>query len=458
MNSVNSILGKPCVLFTECGAEFQCVFSLSNKNIWINASAFNDYAIEFVKNRRSDEFSKLCGEISGTPVTAISTISGTSYCTIGSIDLSMFLDKLIIGVKSFDELVINSISAEIPALDWFYMDTAIIMDFESTHPSFSLKLDEPLSAKWFNGKINIYRKYTFSDSFSGSSHLNRNILEFNSTKGVSLRYACQRLFETHSLFVFLADSGINVLPEMNIRLKGDENLYSIYFNDMEYFNKEISSPFRIRYNTTKGKYNSIIKNWNTFYSRNKEVVELYVEIVAKHSRRVNRFLDLARIIETYSKRNRDNDAKNICRKYNVNCKSSSCSNCETCGQYYRYLEMFITYGRALPTNAYLPSIFNRNMSLNTNKIETTCNDITLLRNHYAHYGEPRGKNKVADKRRLSKLLKSQFVYGRYSNLLHLLMLSVIYNQLGFLDDEIRVALTGGESGRFGDTLEVIYGK
>jgi hypothetical protein len=429
MNEVDSILYNVCTLQTKDGSSFTGYLYKPKKNIWANLRPENNQAINLLRSNCT-VLPILCGKINGTEVTALNAyIFSNPWHSDGTCKVLLFFDTLIIGKSTYEPIKTKHIYTNIPALEWLGLNSEL---------------------RILTNSSNIY--------------IRDCALGINFTRKTGVSDALKRLFAFRQLLCLFADYGVNFNETFYIRFGEIKNVFgviqtdkngrplvntsTIFLNNIEYFNHAVDVPFRICYEDVKGNFQKIYDKWLDFKFNNEPLIEVYIEILANKSTKINRFLDLARIIESFSRKNRPQEVMKVSRRYNPKCKIK-CTNCEKCGQYYRYIEMFTAYGNILPLSQYLPNIFNRNGNVSLYKIKKLCHEITLLRNHYTHYGEPQGKNTKKDKLLLNKLLKHPLIYGYFSDILHLLVLAAIYRAIGLPDEIIRKALYGGENGRFG---------
>jgi hypothetical protein len=197
----------------------------------------------------------------------------------------------------------------------------------------------------------------------------------------------------HSLLVLFADSGVDFPSELEIEY--DCNLCSVFINASDFYEKVIDMPFRIRYWRVKDKFQEICANYKALYEENLSLFHTYFEIIRGHSGKINRFLDLARIIESYSRKNRKSEVKRTCHVFNTNCKrkTANVKDCETCkckneiSQKIRYIDIFTGFGGNLTKDTYLPDIFmdTKPTEIDNTKILDVCENITALRNYHTHY-------------------------------------------------------------------------
>ncbi|MCL2638697.1 MAG: hypothetical protein FWD48_10060 [Oscillospiraceae bacterium] len=419
MNEVNKILYEVCTLQTEDGASFTGYFYKPKKNIWANLRPENNQAMELLRKEHLI-LPILCGRVNGKDVTVLNAhICSNLWHSDGTCKILLFLDILIIGAATYEGIETKHIYTSIPALKWFGLKS---------------KLE--------------------SMTNSSNMYIHDYELGINFKRKIKVSAALKKLFTFRQLLCLFADYGVNFNETFYIKFGEIKDVFGVirtdksgkplinnsvvFLNDIEYFNQTADVPFRICYEAVEGNFQEIYNKWLDFKFKNEPLIEVYFEILANKSTKINRFLDLTRIIESYSRKNRPKEVMKVSRRYNQKCKNK-CKSCEKCGQYYRYIEMFTAYGRFLPNNG----------NANLPKVKKLCHEITLLRNHYTHYGEPQGKNTKKDKLLLNKLLKQPLIYGYFSNILHLLVLAAIYQAIGLPDEIIGAALYGGENGRFG---------
>jgi hypothetical protein len=119
-----------------------------------------------------------------------------------------------------------------------------------------------------------------------------------------------------------------------------------------------------------------------------------------------------------------------------------CVGCKPSPRYAKgALALFVKFFK----NPYLPDIF---MDINPTELDETkildvCKNITALRNYHTHYYD------MPEELKALYATENNIVYTKFSRLLNLLMLSVVYKCLGFSDDEIKEALDNNNVGRLG---------
>ena len=462
MDKIDDILNKICTLQTKDGLSFTGYFYKPKKNIWFNFRA--EFELEHNLHEH-DFFPTLCGDVNGKEVTILQPYCPTSSHTNGSTIFvgKLFFSALIIGTATYEPIETKHMYTSIPALSWFGLPPVF-----QINPLFEIEKNDNQGLSASYDKFDFYihsARCSFSQNHQTYTLSNYCDIGLNFKSETNINEAITELFRFRQLLCVFADYGINFtepfefdfgkMININGEIITDENgepcintCYA-FLNDNEYFDRVPEIPFRVRYSVLKDDFQEVHKKWLVFFSKNKPLISIYLEILANKSKKINRFLDLVRIVESYSERNRNDKAIAIQKELNDG----------RLGERHRYIDMFREYARLLPQNNYMPSLLDNGIICDA-KIKGVANDVKLLRDYYTHYGVTpmNGGNSKEEqaKERFGDDVDNSLYHAQFSRILHLLMLAVIYREIGLSDEIIQNALIGGEIGRFGYTTESLF--
>ena len=446
--AINDILCKRGEFSTKEGLTFLGEFIIDKNKVWFRGSSCNEDTAIFIKEQRDfPENTHICGVVSGVGVTIMAP---DIYKTTDSRDgdgILISMSAIVIGMQFYEQITVSQICVELPELDRFMRPLKV-----SRNPDGTFNSDEIIEARWRNGIISLYdtRIPTTRNGFRGVHYV-----RFAVKNGMEVLSAASELKTFCSLFVFLADYDICLPPEIEFignNKQGSEAI--IYLNGITKINNECKGKeFCILSYAVLPNMQHICTNYEHFIYNNENdiLIKTYIELFRTPSGSINRFLDLARIIESFSRKNRKGNPEIICRKIGCHKQASKCeqvcctckhqdSCCKKCNDICcsfnaRCIDMFKEYGNHLLSSC-LAAHFaeDRSANIDSQKIEKICDEIKTLRNYYTHLFVAKEKVKrILDER-------GDNACDYYSNILHLLLLSAIYKNIGISDVNIRRGL------------------
>lgn len=336
------------------------------------------------------------------------------------------LDKIVIGEHYKGEKNIRRVSANFPALNYFFMsrfpvepNANIMKEYHSEY--------QPLSADSSFGRISVIPTLTTYSDFHHHEFRATPKISYTFHKLKTLDSAITHIASIRNMFAFFADGYIDIscveyssdplkLPESY----GDK--VTVILNQIEQI-EEIDEPFLINRDYLDKNFQSIVDNWLTFYQKGIHIPSLFFEIITDRSKGINRFLNLAQAIEVYSQYFRDAEAKKV---FNNDSKSKKIQN----SQIKLWLKTLCSFSQ--PGNN--PTLRHRLIDIFTALqyvIEVSDDEIIQLaknisdnRNFFIHYSRHR-------KEPTSLTVSSTCLLLRY------VVLALVYRQIGVSEDAIR---------------------
>ena len=178
----------------------------------------------------------------------------------------------------------------------------------------------------------------------------------------------------------------------------DCQLYQNYEEEISIPNK----PFLIRTEAFQNSFQLVWDNWQSFYGDNKHIAELFYEMITNHSLKTNRFLNICQCLETYSCCYRNEEAKKV--------RANDPNKTKSITLKHRIEDLLIE------ASPYL--------GITKDHCSTLADTISNARNYYTHYDKKRTKPTFA-------------CISASSELLHFVLLLVIYSLLGIPQNAIR---------------------
>jgi len=353
-----------------------------------------------------DEF-QVYGTVAGTKVTLLecyvsnAKLIGVDYDE-GKFILTPF--EIVVGRSTKEQLTATRITASIKELNWMFSTRALKrnVSFSKENPSvLDYTFPNPIIAQDADGKIRIERSISISNENEAYSFQVIPYIGFSFNSPVLISDAVCKVASVRNLFSFFSDYYLP-LGELNFTDQKENDvddceLYQNYEEEISIPNK----PFLIRTEAFQNSFQSIWDNWQSFYGKNKNIAELFYEMITNHSLKTNRFLNTCQCLETYSCCYRNEEAKKV--------RVSDPNKTKGVTLKHRIEDLLIE------ASPYL--------GITRDQCSTLADTISNARNYYTHY----------DKKRT----KPTFECISASNeLLHFILLLVVYSLLGIPENAI----------------------
>lgn len=334
------------------------------------------------------------------------TLYGSDYCE-GTVSFTPH--EIIVGCCTKDEIMTTVISTSITELNRMYLDRLLNprFNFSKDNPSvLDINFPDAIHATDPDGTLNISRTFSINYPHNQVNFQIIPYIEFRFSQPVELHKAIAKITSVRNLFTFFADY---YLPfgEFKFATTQTDVSYGESFCDCELhlnFVEDIKTqdrPFLICTDAFAPSFQSIWDNWQAFNNDAKHIVALFSEIIGDHSRRTNRFLNLCQCLEVYSVRYRNSYAKQIYKKYNPDKDKDPTLK-------HRLEDLFLSV--------------NKYLNIKEDKCAELAQIISNARNFFTHY---------------SRRTEPSFECIAYScELLHYVLLLIVYNALGIPDKNI----------------------
>lgn len=187
----------------------------------------------------------------------------------------------------------------------------------------------------------------------------------------------------------------------------------------------LKQPFLITSNEFEESFQQIWVKWLNMYTAAEPVVALFYEIVCNRSTRTNRFLNLSQALEVYSYRYREDNVKKAAEARQGTKKEKS----SPIHLKHRFEDAF--------------SIISSSLGIEENKVPILSKALADMRNYFTHYNigkyrEPSYQEMLAG-----------------CHVLELVLLAIVYHQIGIPDKYIKKCKKAVEFQRFDEFVSLL---
>ena len=377
---------------------------------------------------------RIIGVIDGIGVSLMNSYILCSYksCESGfSVTIKVEASEIIIGRKIKDDGAITAATMELPEIYWFFSERqfADIHSFSKENP-YMLKYCFPddFTVKDDVGTLTISRALRHSFGRERVEYVSVPTLSFEFDSPVSLKTAREKIAEARNLFLYFADG---YLPFHDIELSDAETSkeyppsccdFKMVFNSEDTY-KAVDEPFFVTSAIVKNDIQTIWDKWGELYSH-KFISALYYEIIRSRSTWVNEFLNLVQAIDLYENTYRETEARSLA-------------------------DAKIAKRKFLPLTFFVKDAIlqlNGALKIGADSIDEISENINQARNYFTHYND-------AEYREPS--FPEIFAMSR---VLRLILLGLIYKQLGIPDEAIEDAKKSRVYSVFDRDISVILRK
>lgn len=356
--------------------------------------------------RSQDKF-QVYGTVAGTEITLLecyvsnAELVGMGFCE-GKITLKP--TDIVIGRSTKEQINVTRITSSIKELNRMFSSRVLRLNdlFTKENPALlDYTFPEAITAKDADGEIRIERSIKISNTSDTYSFQVIPNIKYSFDSSVPISYAIGKIASIRNLFSFFSDYylplGELTFTDHKESITDDCVLYQNYKEGIIVPDK----PFLIRTEAFQEIFQSVLDNWQLFYDQNKHIAELFYEMITNHSLRTNRFLNICQCLETYSSCYRSEEAKKVWISDPNKTKSVTLKH--------RIEDLLID------TSQYL--------EVTHDQCSTLAEIISNARNYYTHYNKKRAE-------------PTFICIASSSELLHFVLLLVIYKQLGIPQDAI----------------------
>ena len=337
-------------------------------------------------------------------------VIGKCYTAEPQISLIAISNPEFNGMLSSCPLQRNSFfSKESTALIEYAYSPAISVDDKYGH----LTLNQTFGEKWTRNVIS-YEIITEAS--------------YNFGTPVGLSEAISRITAARNLFTFFANHYLTfgTITFIGIEEKESGNLspYTVYLNHEEIM-PALKQPFLITSSQFEEGFQTIWTKWLNMYAEAEPVVELFYEIICNRSTRINRFLNLSQAIEVYSHRYREDNVKKVAQTREGTKKSKH----PPIHLKHRFEDIF--------------SIISTSSGIDGNKIPALSKALADMRNYFTHY----------DVGKYFEPSYQEMLAG--CHVLELVLLAIVYRQIGIPDKYIKACKRMVEFQRFDEFVNLL---
>lgn len=208
-----------------------------------------------------------------------------------------------------------------------------------------------------------------------------------------------KAFSLRNLLLYFAGEYLSC---NNIKFKDEHDIECCYhMNFQENVKRSREFPYPITYLDIKDCFQEIWNKWIDFEEKNKPLNNLFFEAISNHSRWSNQFLNLLQALETYSRREREKEAKKVFKEY----KEKDPIKEKKLSLKHRMIDIF--------------RCINGVFELKPTEIETIAVKTSDTRNYYTHYS----------KSKKSKAFELQD-FGKVNRYLQAVLIAIVLNKIG----------------------------
>lgn len=396
-------LGDFTVSYQDKEIKFSGMLKKQERNVVLECQATPDTKSLAISQ---DEF-QVYGTVVGTKVTLLECYVSSAKLIAPNFDKGTFILKpfeIVTGRNTKGQITATRISASIKELNWMFSTRALKTNyaFQKENPSLlDCTFPDPIIAQDDDGTIRIERFIRVLDEREICSFEVIPFIEFSFNSAVSIPDAVSKVASARNLLSFFSDYYLP-LGELTFTDQEESNV-----NDCELYQnyeEEISipsKPFLISSDVFQDNFQSIWDNWQKFYGENKNIAELFYEMISNHSLKTNRFLNLCQCLEIYSRCYRNEEAKKV--------KERESNKKQKVTLRHRIEDLLIE------TSPYL--------GITIEQCSALAETISNARNYYTHYDKKRTRPTFA-------------CISASSELLHFVLLLVVYLLLEVPQDAI----------------------
>lgn len=184
-------------------------------------------------------------------------------------------------------------------------------------------------------------------------------------------------------------------------------------------------PFLIAGNIVEMGFDSIWSKWLSIYDEANPIVNLFYEIICNRSTRINRFLNLSQAIEVYSHRYREDAVIKVAR----NREGTRADKMPPIHLNHRFEDIF--------------SMIAAPLEIDESVIPTLSKSLADIRNYFTHY----------DAKKYIEPSYQEMLAG--CHILELILLAIVYREIGIPDDRIRDVKRHNEVQRFDEFVDML---
>lgn len=301
--------------------------------------------------------------------------------------------------------------------------------FSKESPSLLQYVDSPIiAANDKYGQLSIYQSFGHRWSSSVVSYEITTSASYKFDQSTKLSEAISRVAKVRNLFAFFAN---HYLALGNISLTNyDEGGVPHFPPNTVYLNHEeampsVEYPFLITSNIFEAEFETIWNKWLMMCIEAEPVITLFYEIICNRSTRINRFLNLSQAIEVYSCRYREKMAQEVanirqCTKNGKNARIHLD---------HRFEDIFSMVAVPLEIDKDIIFVLSKAFS--------------SMRNYFTHY----------DAEKYMEPSYQEMLAG--CHILELVLLAIVYHEIGIPDDCIRDCKKRSEFQRFDEFVNML---
>ena len=390
--------------------------------------------------QKIDHYSPLnmWGNVNGIPVSLLNVYlySGTHRHEGTCIALTFDPSEIVIGRSYSTEIQVSQMSVSISALNYMFSSSPLqsVYNISKDHPSvLNYTFPSIIEADDRYGHLRIYQTFKHEWTHNNISYKILPLIEYRFHHPLEIMDAVAKIAAVRNLFTFFAN---HYLPLENIlfesaRSESEENSTSC--DCILYLNREENiptpqEPFLITTAIFSEKFEMVWNRWLQIYEEATYISTLFYEIVCNRSTRVNRFLNLSQAIEVYSNRYRKETVVEIARMRERTRKDKK---------------------PPIHLNHRLEDIFlllNPCLEIEESKISIIAKSLADMRNFFTHYD------------------KTKHIEPSYQEMLaachvlELVLLAIIYYEIGIPGEHIKACKERIEFQRFDEFIEVLIAR
>ena len=254
------------------------------------------------------------------------------------------------------------------------------------------------------------------------------VASYNFKTPVGLLEAISRIASVKNLFTFFANHyltfGTISFIDAEEKESGNLSPYTVYLNHEEIL-PVLERPFLITSGNFEEEFPTIWVKWLNMYTEAEPVMALFYEIICNRSTRINRFLNLSQALEVYSHRYREDNVKKAAEAR----KGAKKGKNPPVHLKHRFEDVF--------------SIISESLEIEENRIPALSKALADMRNYFTHY----------DAGKYFEPSYQEMLAG--CHILELVLLAIVYHQIGIPDKYIKECKRMVEFQRFDEFIDLL---
>lgn len=373
------------------------------------------------------------GEVNGIEVTLLNVYFKSASWRFKNQNVTIIFDpsEIIIGKCYTTEPEVTQITISNPQFNNMFSSFPLqsSSSFSKESPSLLQYVDSPIIvANDKYGRLSIYQSFGGCWSSSLVSYEITTSASYRFDQSTKFSEAISRVAKVRNLFAFFANYYLSL---GNISLTDyDEGGVPRFPPNTVYLNHEEAMPsgehpFLITSNIFEAEFETIWNKWLSIYDEANPIVDLFYEIICNHSTRINRFLNLSQAIEVYSYRCREDEVKETARIR----EGTRTDKTPPIHLKHRLEDIF--------------SMVAAPLEINESVIPALSKSLADIRNYFTHY----------DAKKYMEPSYQEMLAG--CHILELVLLAIVYHEIGIPDSYIRDCKRRSEFQRFDEFINML---